>query len=263
MSAYLYTWIPNKWKWLDLQEAIYKVNNGEDYDTSWSCGNTKRILTGDKFLLMRLGVEPKGIVGCGYVSSALYDLPHWDESKADNGKTASRTDVLFKSLSEKPLISLELLQQRYPAYRWTPQMGGVSVPDEIATEIFSEIQANKKSAFTPQAADDIKRFSEGKVRSVTYQTYDRSPAARQACLEHFGYNCDVCNFNFHATYGAIGESYIEVHHLRQIADSEEEHLINPITDLRPVCANCHRMLHKQRPPLSIEELKAKIKNANK
>ncbi|MEY4821793.1 MAG: hypothetical protein RLY72_1445, partial [Planctomycetota bacterium] len=34
----------------------------------------------------------------------------------------------------------------------------------------------------------------------------------------------------------------------------EEHEIDPVKDLRPVCANCHRMLHRQRPPLTIEQL---------
>jgi 5-methylcytosine-specific restriction protein A len=46
--------------------------------------------------------------------------------------------------------------------------------------------------------------------------------------------------------------------LKQLADIGEEYQIKPIEDLRPVCANCHRMLHKERPPLGIEELKAKL-----
>jgi hypothetical protein len=40
----------------------------------------------------------------------------------------------------------------------------------------------------------------------------------------------------------------EVHHLKQVAYDGEEHLVDPIEDLRSVCANCHRMLHKVRPP---------------
>ncbi len=59
-------------------------------------------------------------------------------------------------------------------------------------------------------------------------------------------------------YGDFGKNYIEVHHLRQIADIGEEYEIKPIEDLRPVCANCHRMLHKERPPPAIEELKTKL-----
>lgn len=45
-----------------------------------------------------------------------------------------------------------------------------------------------------------------------------------------------------------------MHHLKPVADIGKEYLIDPIKDLRPVCANCYRMLHKQWPPLAVEEL---------
>lgn len=255
MRAYLYTWNPNRWVWSDQQDAIYRVNNNDQYDMYWSCGNTKRIEIGDMFFLIRLVVEPKGIIGCGYISSRPYLLLHWDEEKASEGKSALRTDLLFKALSEKPIVSLSYLQDKYPNYTWTPQAGGLSVPDEIAEELFSLIQGNAQFRFEPIAKAEIEKYAEGKTRSVTYKTYDRSPAARQACINHFGYSCAVCGFNFEQAYGVIGSRYIEVHHLNQVADIGAEYLVDPIRDLRPVCANCHRMLHKTRPPLSIEELK--------
>ena len=255
MSSYLYTWNPERWTWCDQQDAIYRVNNGDQYDMYWSCGNTKRIEIGDIFFLMRLGVEPKGIIGCGYISSRAYTLPHWNEAKAKEGKTALRTDLLFKALSEEPIVPLSYLQEKYPIHTWTPQTGGLSIPYEIADELFAIIQSDTMFSFEPVAKKEVELFAEGKAKSVTYKTYDRSPAARQACIEHHGYSCSVCNFNFELTYGKLGSKYIEVHHLKQVADVGEEYLINPINDLRPVCANCHRMLHKTRPPISIEELK--------
>lgn len=255
MSAYLYLWNPSRWTWSDQQDAIYRVNNNEEYDSYWSCGNTKKIEIGDIFFLMRLGVKPKGIIGCGYISSKPYLLPHWDQSKADEGKTTLRTDLLFKALSDNPIIPLSYLQDKFPSYTWTPQTSGLQVPIEIATELLKAIQANSKFSFPPENKKEIELFAEGKSRTITSKTYDRSPVARQACIEHYGYNCSVCGFNFEAAYGKPGANYIEVHHLKQIADAEEEYLINPIEDLRPVCSNCHRMLHKTRPPTSIEELK--------
>jgi 5-methylcytosine-specific restriction protein A len=259
MSAYLYTWNPERWAWSDLQEAIYRVNNGDQYDMYWSCGNTKRIEIGDVFFLMRLGVEPKGIVGCGYISSKPYLLPHWDEEKANEGKTALRTDLLFKSLSEEPIISLAYLHESYPEYTWTPQGGGMPIPDAIAGQLFAQIQSDSKFSFQPSVKKEIELYAEGKQKIVTYKTYDRNPIARQACIKHYGYSCCVCGFNFESAYGRLGSKYIEVHHLKQIADVGQEYLIHPIDDLRPVCANCHRMLHKTRPPISIEELKLQRK----
>jgi 5-methylcytosine-specific restriction enzyme A len=254
MSAYLYTWNPNRWSWCDQQDAIYRVNNGEQYDMYWSCGNTKRIEIGDIFFLIKLGVEPKGIIGCGYVSSKPYPLPHWDEEKKKSGKSALRTDLLFKALSEDPIVSFAYLQEKYPKHKWTPQAGGLSIPEDIAHELFSLVQGNAKFSFVPESEQEIRLYAEGKSKSITSKTYDRNPAARQACIEHFGYSCVVCGFSFEKAYGSIGSKYIEVHHLRQVADVGEEYMVNPIKDLRPVCANCHRMLHKTRPPLAIEEL---------
>ncbi|MFZ2726074.1 MAG: HNH endonuclease [Methylococcaceae bacterium] len=256
MTAFLYTWNPKLWVWSDLQDAIYRINNQKQYDSEWSCGNNKHIKVGDIFFLMRLGVEPKGIVGCGYIISQPYLLPHWNDEKACQGKQALRTDLFFKVVSEKPIFPLSYLQNKYPEYKWTPQSGGISIPEEIATELFCLAQT--EFSFLRETKEQIDNYLEGKKGKITVTNYDRSSAARQRCIEYYGYNCVVCDFNFGKIYGRIGEKYIEVHHLKQIADIAQEYEINPIKDLRPVCANCHRMLHKQRPPLSIEELKNSI-----
>lgn len=255
MNSYLYTWNPKKWEWNDLQDAIFRVNNDELYDMYWSCGKTKRISIGDMFFLMRLAVEPKGIIGCGYISSAPYDFPHWDEKKSTEGKTALRTDLLFKSLSDDPIISLEYLQGKYPSYKWTPQIGGLTIPPEIASDLLALILSDERYEFHQESEIEIRVYAEGKIKTVTYRTYDRSPAARQACIEYYGYSCSVCGFSFETEFGGLGRNYIEVHHLKQVSDAGGEYNINPVADLRPVCANCHRMLHKRKPALSIEELK--------
>ena len=141
MSAYLYTWNPNKWNWEDLQDAICRVNNDEQYDRRWSCGNTRRIARGDMFFFMRLGVESKGIIGCGCVSSTTYESPHWDQEKRANGKTALYTNLRFRMLSENPIFPIEFLQDKFSDYNWTPPSSGRSIPDKIASELLSLIQS--------------------------------------------------------------------------------------------------------------------------
>lgn len=130
----------------------------------WSCGNTKRISTGDMFFLMKLGVEPKGIIGCGYISSEPYDLPHWDEVKAAEGKTTLRTDLLFKSLSEEPLLTLEYLEDKFPDYEWTPRFGGLSVPEDVVGEIFTHIQGNNSSKFTTSSKRRLSSIPKASLR---------------------------------------------------------------------------------------------------
>ena len=137
MAAYLFTWNPKRWDWCDQADAISRTNSGENYGRYWSCGNTKRIQIGDQFFLMKLGVEPKGIIGCGFISSEPYLLTHWDEEKRRIGKLGLRTDILFNALSEDPIVPLEYLQEMYGNYNWTPQVGGLSVPGHFAQELFS------------------------------------------------------------------------------------------------------------------------------
>jgi 5-methylcytosine-specific restriction protein A len=35
----------------------------------------------------------------------------------------------------------------------------------------------------------------------------------------------------------------------------EKYTLNPINDLRPVCPNCHAIIHKKNPPFTIDEVK--------
>jgi 5-methylcytosine-specific restriction protein A len=73
-----------------------------------------------------------------------------------------------------------------------------------------------------------------------------------------GYN--VCGFDFGKAYGELGEGYIHVHHLVPFAPANEQRDTNPIEDSRPVCPNCHAMLHRRNPPIPVAELKALVRN---
>ena len=104
---------------------------------------------------------------------------------------------------------------------------------------------------------------EGAIRSITVNAYERNPAARRQCLAHHGFDCSVCGFNFGAAYGDQGLGYIHVHHIRPLADVGAEYVVDPVKDLRPVCPNCHAMIHRQSPALSIEELRSLLKGREK
>lgn len=107
---------------------------------------------------------------------------------------------------------------------------------------------------------DIKiEYSEGKTKKVLVNSYERNPVARKKCIEHFGLNCQVCDFNFKEKFGDLGKDFIHVHHKIDIATIGNEYSVNPLTDLIPVCPNCHSMLHKRKPAYSISELKAMMK----
>jgi 5-methylcytosine-specific restriction protein A len=97
---------------------------------------------------------------------------------------------------------------------------------------------------------------EGARTRIEVNRYERSPVNRAACIAHYGSICRACTFDFRAIYGELGEGYIEVHHRVPVSRINESYFVNPITDLVPVCANCHAMLHRTDPPMAVEALRA-------
>lgn len=96
---------------------------------------------------------------------------------------------------------------------------------------------------------------EGAQITHTMTRFERDPKARLQCIQCHGLVCTVCGFDFQAVYGRLGLGFIQVHHLRPLSEIRGRHEVNPSADLRPVCANCHAMLHKRVPALEIAELR--------
>ena len=71
--------------------------------------------------------------------------------------------------------------------------------------------------------------------------------------------CEACDVDFLERYGDLGEGFIEAHHTDQLALGAER--ATTTEDLAVVCANCHRMIHRGRPMLTIEQLQARIAEA--
>jgi 5-methylcytosine-specific restriction protein A len=97
---------------------------------------------------------------------------------------------------------------------------------------------------------------EGKATRQEVTRYERSPVNRAAAISLHGAICKACGFDFAKVYGAIGDGFIEVHHITPVSDLGGPVLIDPLVDLVPLCSNCHRMVHRQDPPISVDELRS-------
>lgn len=97
---------------------------------------------------------------------------------------------------------------------------------------------------------------EGAVRKTIINSYERNPKARKACIEHYGSSCAVCGFDFGKTYGLHAKGYIHVHHIVPLAEVREEYEVDSVKDLRPVCPNCHSMLHLSGSCSTIDEVRS-------
>lgn len=113
----------------------------------------------------------------------------------------------------------------------------------------------------PNEVSSGERLVEGAVRQVTVNAYERNPVARARCIEVHGAVCVVCNFDFGATYGSSASGFIHVHHIKSLASIGAEYEVDPVEDLRPLCPNCHAVIHMANPPRSIEEVKAMLSSS--
>lgn len=95
---------------------------------------------------------------------------------------------------------------------------------------------------------------EGAKTLVEVNRYERNRFNRAACIEIHGDSCKACGFNFGNSYGDLGKGFIHVHHVTPVSKIGENYQINPVTDLLPLCPNCHAMVHRRDPPLDIQEL---------
>lgn len=118
---------------------------------------------------------------------------------------------------------------------------------------------SERNLYPDELPEDSTSFWEGTKKTSIVNRYERDSRARKSCIASKGASCVVCEFNFGQAYGDLGAGFIHVHHIVPLAEIAESYRVNPETDLEPVCPNCHAMLHKEIPPLSIEKLRSIIR----
>ncbi len=262
MATYLLAWNPKRWNWEDLDEESEKVRSQGLVDSRWSVGNSKRVREGDRLFFIGLGVEPRGIFASGTARSDAYEDDHWDEEQYAAGKTTMYVDVEFDTLlnpRREPILPRSLLNDnRFQPMQWDTRRSGITIPDAIAAELEREWSAflQQQRFSLPEEVEHPKTIYEGAVRSIAVNSYERSPEARRKCIEHYATTCTVCGFDFAATYGGVAEGLIHVHHMKELSEIGEEYEVDPINDLRPVCPNCHAVIHRRKPAYSLKEVKA-------
>jgi predicted HNH restriction endonuclease len=138
----------------------------------------------------------------------------------------------------------------------------VMVPGEItSTEPEAESGTQHKVVSTV--------FMEGEAAEAQpTEIRRRNKELRDACISYFRtlhegrIVCECCGFDFAKRYD-IDNDYIEVHHRFPFSQTEGEHPVDAVTDLVPLCANCHRMIHFGQGGgencMSLEDLKKKLR----
>lgn len=127
-----------------------------------------------------------------------------------------------------------------------------------ANEIRQTVIAANETVVAKLPVADAYEGTEGGVVMRLHKRYERDPKLvakkRKAAAAAGKLVCEVCAFDFEAAYGALGAGYIEVHHTKPvhtlIAGSKTK-----LEDLALLCANCHRMAHRKRVPITVDDIR--------
>ncbi|WP_216699216.1 HNH endonuclease [Arthrobacter sp. H14] len=227
---------------------------------SWEVSGNDGIFPGaDAWLLLR-GGQGRGLIGHGTIASEPYPGAT-DSDGVDDGRRFAdvAVDALLQWGGEIPA---EVLIERLPKVRWNTEPGA-------AVEIPSENEAAVRflwAQYAPVPLDPTTpppgTLPENALATTPLNRYEWDPHAREACISHHGTSCSSCGFSFEAVYGDIGKGFIQVHHIVPVSLVDGDYELDPLTDLVPLCPNCHAMAHRRKPvPYTPAELRTMISRA--
>jgi 5-methylcytosine-specific restriction protein A len=150
---------------------------------------------------------------------------------------------------------------------WTEFGGDPSRCEQVAGAIIASLDDSEVGSawIEPDLDDGIQEAAEGRLLTRKHLARERNrqlvESKRKQSLKRSGkLVCEVCDFDFAVHYGDRGSGFTECHHTRPVATLAEGQKTH-IDDLALVCANCHRIIHRSKPWLSIKELKALMTEA--
>jgi 5-methylcytosine-specific restriction protein A len=261
MSTFLFLYNPLNWKWDKIEEAIQKVEKEGSISDSWTC-MSKKPKNGDKFFLMQVGQQKNnGIFGSGSIDRLEEDVAEGVINHGLTNRAYIKINILLNPNEKK--LDENTLKNKFPNTRWTPPRSGNEIDSNIVDDLenlWVEFVNNSKAYIETGFIN--KEYLEGNSQQRLFTVYERNSEARQACIDHYGYDCQICGTNLEKIYGEVGKDFIHVHHIDFFSNFTEEHKIDPIKDLITICPNCHAMLHRKvnGKYLTINQLKEKFVN---
>jgi len=133
-----------------------------------------------------------------------------------------------------------------------------------AAAILSAARDGALSVDTVASAGDDFYYDapEGKLLSRLHCSRERNRTLvknkfKKVLSEAGSLSCEVCGFDFSQRYGEVGEGFAECHHLRPVSSLVDGSRTR-LEELAVVCANCHRMIHRRRPWISLQVLRESL-----
>lgn len=177
--------------------------------------------------------------------------------------------------ARRQLKKKKYLDASAPRATWKLTSKGISVAKSVSSK-YRSLQSNQSLGFerdpkTPKkpTIEDAKTLpdveeinisvKEGGRRLITHFRRERNPrivAEKKAQVMKVSGKliCEVCDFDFPEKYGDLGYGFCEAHHKKPLSDSNRE-IETKLEDLAILCSNCHRMIHRTKPMISVDEFK--------
>ncbi|WP_342129800.1 HNH endonuclease [Hydrogenophaga sp. OTU3427] len=130
---------------------------------------------------------------------------------------------------------------------------------------FAGAERTDELASLPQLVAAEDEADEGELLSRVHRYRERNRGLidrkkKKFLANHDRLFCEACGFDFEKVYGERGKEFIECHHTKPVSQLEVGEKTK-LSDLVMLCSNCHRMVHRRKPWLPFEALKAQIESS--
>ena len=124
---------------------------------------------------------------------------------------------------------------------------------------FGAVSAREATEEEPEIED----AEEGALLTRVHRVRERNAKIVQkkksdVLKQHGRLTCEGCSFDFAERYGSHGEGFMECHHTVPLSQLDKKRPTG-LGDLVLVCANCHRMIHRRRPWLTMADLRTLLR----
>jgi 5-methylcytosine-specific restriction protein A len=261
-------WNPDMWNWDGMYPAaVAEVRESGRNLERWSIADGKYLPVGAEVWLLVQGGKPnqRGLIGHGITISEPFS---GEPNDPDTGGTRRYIDVEFDLLlPEGEQLRTDELTARIPDVGWTTSLrSGWRIPPGAEAAVRANWAEHVGDNSAAGEVDSLEptpgTYPESALARLAVNRYERSAEAHALAIAHHGSSCHACSFDFEVTYGPQGAGFIHVHHTVPFSQIGPRYELDPITDLVPLCPNCHHMIHRRRPvPHTVAELRAMISAA--
>lgn len=259
MAALILGWDITEWNRWNYDAVVEHVAETGQYLDRWSVDSRWNALPGTEAWLLLQGTSDAdtGLIGHGVVMSE----PFQHVARGTSGVGGWFVTAVFDALL--PLgeqINLETLRTAVPGAPWDDAAGRAAMALPPAAEPGLR-RLWRDQGPTAAGWEELVSgtFPPEAVSRAGVNRYERDADARRVCLAFHGTSCAACGMSLETAYGGAGSDVVGVHHVVPPEMLGSGYQLDPITDLVPLCPNCHAMAHHQvAVPRTVPELRSMI-----